>query len=317
MTFSQSIRRSQFPINCQLCEVDPNIQWKCQDCNLLMCQTCNDKIHPKFKNACKHRICDVKEVGIINEEQEIIIDFSNIPCQIHQGQDCCVFCKACNYLICATCVSTTHNGHTMGEIKEFYEIKMNTVRKVKADVKFKQRRLKEDELSLARINKYKSESYIHAKKDIISQTTTLTDAVVLYSDKLLSDLDRDHQYITKAYDEDKETIQNMKLRINKNINEIEDISRTTDAAKFFKQFENLTLMEKDLPLLAFPDDTVMEFDSGKITQSNFGSLHKMKKIPKCEIMLEASKEFQTEEISIENFETTTIYLLKSSKFSDM
>ncbi|VDI05767.1 stromal interaction molecule 1 [Mytilus galloprovincialis] len=294
MAFSKSISKGQFPINCELCESNPKIQWKCKDCNLLMCQTCRDKIHPKFKNANKHQICDIKEIGPSAKEGGINMDFSNIPCQKHKSQDCCLFCKACNILVCATCVSTIHNGHTMGEIKEFYENKMIDVRKRQTEVKINERRLKENELTLAKINKSKSESYNNAKQDILDRKTALTKAVAKYADQLLSDLHQDHQSSIKAYDEEKENIQNIKLDLNKQSSELEGISSTTEAATFFKEIENLNSDKKDLRSIKLPGDIVTEFVSGEIMQSNFGSLQKMKRIPNFEIMLEISKEFRTE-----------------------
>ncbi|XP_063397268.1 uncharacterized protein LOC134681554 [Mytilus trossulus] len=53
----------QCPIQCQLCEVDPMIKWKCLDCDLLMCSKCKDQIHSKFKSEKEHKIIDIKDVG--------------------------------------------------------------------------------------------------------------------------------------------------------------------------------------------------------------------------------------------------------------
>ncbi|XP_071179250.1 uncharacterized protein [Mytilus edulis] len=294
MAFSKSIPKGQFPINCQLCESNPKIQWKCKDCNLLMCQKCRDKIHPKFKHAGKHRIFDIKEIGPSAEEGEINMDFSNIPCQKHKGQDCCLFCKACNYLVCATCISTKHNGHKMREIKEFYEMKKNNVRKQQTEVKINERRLKEDDFTLEKIYKSTSENYDTAKKEILAQKTALTIAVAKYADKLLSDLDQDRQSIKKTYDEGKKNIQKFKLNLNKQSTELDYISSTTEAATFFKEIENLTLDKTDFTSIKLPDYIVTQFTLGEIMQSHFGSLQKIKKISKCEIILETSKEFQTE-----------------------
>ncbi|CAG2218040.1 unnamed protein product [Mytilus edulis] len=222
------------------------------------------------------------------------MDFSNIPCQKHKGQDCCLFCKACNYLVCATCVSTKHNGHKMGEIKEFYEMKMNNVRKQQIEVKINGRRLKEDDFTLEKIYKSTSENYDTAKKDILAQKTALTIAVAKYADKLLSDLNQDRQSIKKTYDEGKKNIQKFKLNLNKQSTELDNISSTTEAATFFKEIENLTSDKADFTSIKLPDYIVTQFTSGEIMQSNFGSLQKKKKISKCEIILEISKEFQTE-----------------------
>ncbi|XP_071136379.1 tripartite motif-containing protein 2-like [Mytilus edulis] len=53
----------QCPIQCQLCEGEPKVKWKCLDCDLLMCSKCKDKVHSKFKSEKDHRIIDIKDIG--------------------------------------------------------------------------------------------------------------------------------------------------------------------------------------------------------------------------------------------------------------
>ncbi|XP_063447086.1 uncharacterized protein LOC134726605 [Mytilus trossulus] len=60
---AMSLPQGQCPIQCQLCEGDPKVNWKCLDCGLFMCRTCKDKVHSKFKSEKKHIIVDIKEVG--------------------------------------------------------------------------------------------------------------------------------------------------------------------------------------------------------------------------------------------------------------
>ncbi|CAC5383392.1 unnamed protein product [Mytilus coruscus] len=60
MAFSQSIRKGQAPLCCNLCEIETKISSKCMDCDLLMCTKCRDKVHPKFKNAKDYKIVDIK-----------------------------------------------------------------------------------------------------------------------------------------------------------------------------------------------------------------------------------------------------------------
>ncbi|CAG2194690.1 TRIM9_67 [Mytilus edulis] len=62
--------QEQCPIQCQLCEGDPKIKWKCLDCDLLMCSKCKDKIHSKFKSEKEHEIVDIKDAG----RQDMTVD---------------------------------------------------------------------------------------------------------------------------------------------------------------------------------------------------------------------------------------------------
>lgn len=68
MACSTSFLQGQVPIQCQLCETDPKINWKCLQCNLLMCSKCKDKIHPKFKSADEHKIVSLKELSASSDQ---------------------------------------------------------------------------------------------------------------------------------------------------------------------------------------------------------------------------------------------------------
>jgi hypothetical protein len=81
---AESVVKAQDFICCQLCETEQKIKWKCIECELLMCDKCNKKIHPKFKNAKDHRIIDIKDVGIQDEGRGDNLDFTNIKCKLHQ-----------------------------------------------------------------------------------------------------------------------------------------------------------------------------------------------------------------------------------------
>ncbi|VDI08901.1 Hypothetical predicted protein [Mytilus galloprovincialis] len=56
----------QSPIQCQLCERDPKISWKCLECDLLMCSACKNNVHPTIKTAGKHRIIHINDIGKIS-----------------------------------------------------------------------------------------------------------------------------------------------------------------------------------------------------------------------------------------------------------
>ncbi|VDI48367.1 Hypothetical predicted protein, partial [Mytilus galloprovincialis] len=60
---ASSIRKAQSPLSCQLCENLNVIKWKCKDCELLMCDNCKERIHPKFRLSETHTIISLKDVG--------------------------------------------------------------------------------------------------------------------------------------------------------------------------------------------------------------------------------------------------------------
>lgn len=59
-----SICKAQIPLWCQLCNIQGEIEWKCIECGLLMCDHCKTAVHSWIKTAEKHNIITIQEVGI-------------------------------------------------------------------------------------------------------------------------------------------------------------------------------------------------------------------------------------------------------------
>ncbi|XP_063417121.1 uncharacterized protein LOC134699460 [Mytilus trossulus] len=60
---TSSLRIAQSPLSCQLCDNPNVIKWKCKDCELLMCDNCKERIHPRFKLSETHTIISIKDIG--------------------------------------------------------------------------------------------------------------------------------------------------------------------------------------------------------------------------------------------------------------
>ncbi|XP_052065085.1 uncharacterized protein LOC127704890 [Mytilus californianus] len=118
MAFKQSTLKAQIPIGCQFCEGETKIEWKCLDCSLLMCTRCKEKVHLKIKSASDHRIINIKDVGFCQESKEHF-KLSDIKCQEHAGQVCCLFCQTCKQFICLKCLTKFHRGHEVLEEEEY------------------------------------------------------------------------------------------------------------------------------------------------------------------------------------------------------
>lgn len=124
MALSESVRRGQAPVTCNLCENGTKIKWKCLNCDLLMCAKCKEKIHVKFKSAKEHTVLDIKQVGLHRE----VLDFSDLKCTEHSGQSCVMFCTTCDKLVCTSCISKFHTSHGLVDINEGYNIKMEKIK---------------------------------------------------------------------------------------------------------------------------------------------------------------------------------------------
>lgn len=73
---ASSIRKAQSPLSCQLCENPNVIKWKCKDCELLMCDICKERIHPRFKLSETHSIISIKDVG--KEGIDVSVQFESL-----------------------------------------------------------------------------------------------------------------------------------------------------------------------------------------------------------------------------------------------
>jgi hypothetical protein len=54
----------QAPVSCKLCETEKKINWKCYECDLLMCDRCKEKIHPNIRNARDHKVTGIQILEI-------------------------------------------------------------------------------------------------------------------------------------------------------------------------------------------------------------------------------------------------------------
>ncbi|VDI07046.1 Hypothetical predicted protein [Mytilus galloprovincialis] len=68
MALSRPLLGVQSPIQCQLCQQGAKISWKCLECDLLMCSSCKNNVHPKIKTAKEHRVIDIKDNGLFEDK---------------------------------------------------------------------------------------------------------------------------------------------------------------------------------------------------------------------------------------------------------
>ncbi|XP_052081420.1 uncharacterized protein LOC127719358 [Mytilus californianus] len=128
MAFASSIQKSQIPVGCQLCEGGNKIQWKCITCDLLMCDKCKDGVHLKI--AKDHKILNIIDIG----KPDTII-FSDVKCDDHSQQACCLYCNTCNKFICPKCITKVHNGHELIEEEDYNKGKVELKPKQKSQIK--------------------------------------------------------------------------------------------------------------------------------------------------------------------------------------
>lgn len=82
----KTIQKEVIQDGCLQCNGDNEVQWKCQECVMLMCSRCKDTIHSKLENAGTHRIIDIKDLGKISKENlqlQVINEYTTDMKNIH------------------------------------------------------------------------------------------------------------------------------------------------------------------------------------------------------------------------------------------
>lgn len=84
MALSRPLLGIQSPIQCQLCEQGAKITWKCLECDLLMCSSCKNNVHPKIKTAKEHMIIGIKEIGLFCDKSVSALNAENkVSVELH------------------------------------------------------------------------------------------------------------------------------------------------------------------------------------------------------------------------------------------
>ncbi|CAC5389730.1 unnamed protein product [Mytilus coruscus] len=234
MAHSMSIRGAQIPLGCQLCEGSTNVKWKCTECELLMCQNCTDKIHPKFKMADMHHVVEIKYDG--SKDIEIFQKANRAKCKIHILQDYCIFCQTCDELVCISCLTKSHRKHDLQEMDEVFTEDIKSLNSCNAELK--NTFLQFYEKQLEKIEKLKVNRMDHlqmVKCKIEKQESKLLSALKSFKQTILDDL------VNKSCD--KERVESTaKSTIQQNIVDIRDKMDMIQNAVDEKDIENVHKM---------------------------------------------------------------------------
>ncbi|CAG2251261.1 unnamed protein product [Mytilus edulis] len=166
MAMSKSLQEVQAPISCQLCEEFNEIQWKCLQCNFLMCSRCR-KIHQKVRSSNQHKIIDINYIAEY-QQQSSVPDF-HIECGFHAGQICCLFCQTCEVVVCPSCIAKTHHEHSMIVMNEAYDLAMKSIKCMNLEVKQKLSEIVSEKSKLGAIKSSVALKYAKEKKVVLNQ----------------------------------------------------------------------------------------------------------------------------------------------------
>ncbi|XP_071169344.1 uncharacterized protein [Mytilus edulis] len=289
MAFSKSVIRSQIPINCNLCETEKNIKWKCLTCGVLMCSKCKDKIHLMIGKD--HKVVDIKNVGLSVEE----LDFSNIKCQDHSEQSSCLFCTNCDKLVCPTCIAKVHKKHDLTEISDAYNLKIERLKKGQSKLQKEKNEITATKDQANMIYDAENSNYAKVSTDILNHEKVLKQAVEKHIAKLRNELDQNHKACTKANEESIKAISKSERQIEEKFSDVQDFINTTDITKFFKEVCQMERsIEVSIPKPKISCRKTLQFIPGEITQSNIGVLQSVDiPLPEVNVSLNVVNQYQT------------------------
>ncbi|CAC5386593.1 unnamed protein product [Mytilus coruscus] len=264
---------------CQICEIARGIEWKCLDCDLLMCQKCKEKIHPKFKLANEHKIVHIKDVGhkevqVSSFEEEI--HFGDIKCTDHSNQTCCMYCKLCDKLVCVQCVIKTHKSHVFEEIRSGYSFKKENLRKHTLTMKKQEEILTNEIGKLEKIQENNKIQYIEVNEKIITHEKAVKDEVEKFTKSVRDGLDKKWDLIQVGTEREIDRVNEMRVKIQERMKKAEDLINIKDGNKFFKNIKDMEISLNEGFQYTAQDKDVKEilptFVPGKFIQGNFGLL---------------------------------------------
>ncbi|XP_071171122.1 E3 ubiquitin-protein ligase TRIM45-like [Mytilus edulis] len=234
MAFSPSVRKSQVPVKCNLCE-NETIKWKCEDCGLLLCTYCKDTKHSKIKNAQNHMIVDIKRVGVHSEE----VDCTNIKCKDHSGQLCCLFCINCDSLVCPICIAKIHKQHDLIEISEGFNTKIESLKKGLSKIQTNRTKLETKKEFVEQCKSRENEKFTKVIQNIQNHGKALKLTIDKYIEELKNEVNENQKAITLLIDTDLDVIlRSMKETDDRN-NETENLIKATDINKFFREVSQI------------------------------------------------------------------------------
>lgn len=272
MAFSKSLPKGQIPVGCQLCESRNKIEWKCTDCNLLMCDRCKEKVHLRIAND--HSIVNIKDLREHEDTWDSFV-FSDFKCQDHPNKFCSLYCRTCNKVICLKCVVKVHNGHNFVDEEEFAD-KKEKLKDGQKKILMNLSKLSPEKETRKSHEDNEDHKHKNLRQNILDQEKKLHSAVGQYADNLVQDVER-HCRIMKQ-EEDTKIDEKIK-KIHAKNEALESIITTRDFKQFFEDFDELSVsLNEDMSQNSIYSCPI--FVPGKFTLLNFGTLEESRRFRK-------------------------------------
>ncbi|XP_052070964.1 uncharacterized protein LOC127709452 [Mytilus californianus] len=199
----------------------------------MMCQRCCDKVHPKFPSAKDHTVIDIRDIGKYETESKPKQNFNKVVCGNHTTQNCCMFCKSCDQIVCPECIAKTHKRHDLIELCEGYDIKMAKIIKKRENIDSAIHSFTRGAEELRKIKYLEQVSCKRTRREIRSYEQTLSDAVKKHINKLLNEVDQKWEDFTKSIDKAEKKVNETCKKLTKQKDQVNDLLQSHDAEDVF------------------------------------------------------------------------------------
>ncbi|XP_076101056.1 uncharacterized protein LOC143070801 [Mytilus galloprovincialis] len=229
------------------------------------------------------------------------LDFENISCQYHAGQYTCLYCKTCDTLICATCISKVHKKHDVTEIQEGYEMKIDKLKKEQSSIQKDRKQIVSGKEHLNQLLSSENYKYNQVFQNVRNHEKSVKEAVERYFKKLRDELDENHNTVSNSIKSDLNTVIDLLKQADDKKNVVQEIIQIKDASLFFVEVNKLeTSICIQMPQPRLSHGSTPNFVPGEFTQSDIGVFKFDANVShQPNIILEVNKQYQTELVAVE------------------
>lgn len=285
----------QIPVICQFCENERKITNKCLDCNLLMCENCSVKLHPKVKGASDHTVVNIGILG--PQHSQKFKDFSSIKCKEHPSQTACLFCNTCDQALCPGCVSSVHQKHNIGEFQNMYQLKVERLHcgQVKLERDYKEIERRSNNLGFIKTAENIRRS--NTRQNIRDRVTLVKSKIDEHANELITEIDDENAKFDIIIRIEQSKINDISEKLNANKQKLQDMTDTSDMVDFFAKIADVNKsIEECLPNPSSITTRKLEFLPGSVYQPNYvGKLQQEKIKREIDIKMEITKKYNSEE----------------------
>ncbi|CAG2253484.1 unnamed protein product [Mytilus edulis] len=160
----------------------------------------------KVKSNDQHTIINIKDIARQQAKDDI-------PCEIHSGQNCGLFCQTCDEVVCPLCIANTHRKHHMIGLAEGYNLTIKKIKTFSSELVMKLSNYEKGRSTLSSFKSSEEFKYKIEKQIILSREKVLKDEVEMHTKNLLKELDQRWDLLKQSVND----VDNTTQKINKDL----------------------------------------------------------------------------------------------------